>query len=142
MCCFVTHSAQTDCLQGKQITTSGINTNIFVALLQIRSILISPRLQCLATLLFNRHTRGLLPKISRPPMFFDNDENNHTILINRQLNITEEIDTHKNIPFLSIGPIIVVQCKVRGSLTHGSITGHGSDNNHGKSYKTRVTNME
>ena len=53
-----------------------------MALLQIRSALISLELPSLAALLFNRPIRELLPKFSRPTVLFDNDENNHTAFIN------------------------------------------------------------
>ena len=73
------------------------NTYIYMALLQIRSILISPWLPSLATSLFNRATKGMLSKLSRPPILFDNDEGNRTALTNRHPHANK--DTFTNIPF-------------------------------------------
>ena len=76
-----------------------INPAIYKALLQIRATLISPRLPNPATLLFNRPITGLLPKPSRPSKLTDNNENNHTALINRQPNVNDDIDAQKKSHF-------------------------------------------
>ena len=59
------------------------NADIYMSLLLIRSIPISPRLPCQATLLFNRPMGGILLGLSRPAIPCDNDENN-LALINSQ----------------------------------------------------------
>ena len=52
-----------------------VNADTFVPLLQTRSTLISPGLPRLATLLFNKPTRDILPRFSRPHLLCDNHEN-------------------------------------------------------------------
>ena len=44
------------------------NADIYMALLQIQSTLLGPGLLILAMPLLNRPVRGLLPKLSRPPL--------------------------------------------------------------------------
>ena len=95
-----------------------MNTNIYMALLQIRSTPISPRIQRWATLLFNRSARGLLPKLIRTPMLFDNNEKSHTAIVNRQPHINEDVDHCNVIPFLHVQSTVVVQCKVGGPWMH------------------------
>ena len=56
------------------------DVDINMALLQIRSTPIGHGLLSLVTLLFKRPSRALLPKFRRPPMLFDNNESNHTVL--------------------------------------------------------------
>ena len=58
------------------------NANIFMALMQIRSTPICPRLPCPATLLFNRLTRDILPKFNRHPVLCNNDESNLISVLN------------------------------------------------------------
>ena len=70
-----------------------------MSLLQIRSTLFSPRSPSLAMLLLNSPSRGTLPRFSRPLIMCNNDESNHTALVNGQSQINEDIDTHKNISF-------------------------------------------
>ena len=55
---------------------------VCIFLLQIRSTPISPGLLSLAMLMFKRPSRGLLLRLSRPPLLHDNDESNHTALTN------------------------------------------------------------
>ena len=59
------------------------NSDIYLALFQIRSTLPGFRLLSLATLLFNIPPGGLLPEFSRSLMLFDNDESNHAALIKK-----------------------------------------------------------
>ena len=75
--------------------------DISMALIWIKLIPISPRLQSLATLLFNRPARGILPKFSILPVLCDNNENNHIVLVNRQPHAYVDVD--KNIPFQPTG---------------------------------------
>ena len=80
-----------------------------MALLQIRSKQIIPRLLSMATLLFNRQTRGTLPRFNRQLVLCDNDKINLSVLVDRQTNSNEDIGTHKNIPFLPAGSMVAVQ---------------------------------
>ena len=52
-----------------------------------------------ARLLFNRPTRGIPQRFSGQALLCDNDETTLSILINRQPQLNEDVDTHKNIPF-------------------------------------------
>ena len=78
--------------------------------LQILSTLISLGLKSPATVLFTRMPRGLLTNFTRPPVIFDNDENNHTNLMNRQPNVNEDVPTLENIPLPPAGSTVVMQC--------------------------------
>ena len=71
------------------------NDDVCMALLQINSIPLSPWLPSLATLLFKRLARGLLPKFNRPPILCDNDENNYMTFVNRQSHAYVDADIHK-----------------------------------------------
>ena len=55
--------------------------DIYVTILLIQLMLINPRLPSLATLLFNRPTRGILSRFNRQPVFCDNDESNLVYLL-------------------------------------------------------------
>ena len=46
-------------------------------------------------------------------ILFDNDEGNHAVLINRQPNANDNVDTCKNIPFLPLGSTVAVQHKMQ-----------------------------
>ena len=70
-----------------------------MALLQIRSILVSPRLPHLAILPFHRSTRDILTKFNREPALYNNDESNHIAPLGRQPQASQDIDADKNIPF-------------------------------------------
>ena len=63
--------------------------------------------------LFNRLSRGLLQRFSRPTTVCDNDENSHTALTNRQFHSNKEADTYVHISFLPIGSTVVVWCSER-----------------------------
>ena len=82
---------------------------MYMTLLQVRSMLISPRSPSLAILLFNRPTGGILPRFNRQPLLCDHDECNLIVLIGQQSKSNEDIDTFKNIPFLPTGSTVVVQ---------------------------------
>ena len=93
----------------------------------------------LAMLLFNRQSRGLLLRLSRPPILCDNDGNNHTALANRQSQSNKEADTHVNIYFLPMGSTVVVQQEDGGPLMHGTIIGDGAKDHSVRCFKIRVT---
>ena len=81
--------------------------HIYMSLLQIRSMPISPGLPILATLLFNRKAKGILPRLSRSPILCDND--NVTELINTQPQLNDNRDTHRSIYFIPTGSTAAVQ---------------------------------
>ena len=60
------------------------NTDIYMAVLQIRSTTTRPRLPSLTALLLIKFIRSLLPEFSTIPVLLDNGENNHAALINMQ----------------------------------------------------------
>ena len=109
------------------------NDNIYYALLQIHLTLISPRLPSPVTLLFNRPARGLLPKLNRPPISYDNDANSNMALVNKQPHAYVDVDTYADIPFLPTGSTVVVQGKDAEIWTHGTEVGHVSDDHNCRS---------
>ena len=84
------------------------NTDIYIAPLQIHSKPIEPGLPSSAALLINRPARDILPKLTKPPVFFDQDDDHSDVLIKRQPNADKIYDTHENIPFLSPGATVAV----------------------------------
>ena len=71
------------------------NSDIHMAWLQISSTTISYGLPNMAMQLFNRPTRGILPKFSRPPILSDDDKNSHNSPVNRQPHVYVDVDAHK-----------------------------------------------
>ena len=72
------------------------NFDIYMSLLQIGSTLISPRLPSPVTLLFNGPSRGKLPRFSRPPIIYNNVEDNPAMPIQRQPHESKHVDICKN----------------------------------------------
>ena len=70
------------------------NTDIYMSLLQVRSILVRPTLPSLAMLLFNILARGLLLTFSRQPIMCDNDETDYPVLRSMQPQLYNETDNH------------------------------------------------
>ena len=64
-----------------------------MALLQIRSTPISPRLSSPSVLLFNRFTGCIQPKSNRQPVLCGNDESNHIMFLERQPKVSQDINT-------------------------------------------------
>ena len=46
---------------------------------------LGPGLLCLASLLFNCPTRGIMPLMHRMPISIDNDDEHHKALVKRQM---------------------------------------------------------
>ena len=59
----------------------------------IRLTPIIPGLPGPAKLLFNGPSRGIMLRFSRPPIGCDNDESNHFVLIKRQPQASEDVNT-------------------------------------------------
>ena len=55
-------------------------------------------------------------------------------LVNRQPHIYVYLDTHDNIPFLTVGSPVAVQYEDAGSWTHDTVVGQGSDYHYGRNY--------
>ena len=66
-----------------------------MALLQISSTPISLRLPSPVMILFNRLTGDILPKFNRQLVLCDNNESNFIVLLERQVQAIQDIDTHK-----------------------------------------------
>ena len=112
---------------------------ICVSLLQVTSSPISPRLPSLPTFMFNRPTRDRLPRSNRWPILCDDDESSLTGLMIRQPQLNDDIDTHKNIPFIPTRSTVAVQKEGSRLWMHGTIVWHKTQDHNGRSYKTRVT---
>ena len=84
--------------------------DIHIAILQIRSTPLGPRLPSLINLLFNCPKRGILPIINRPPVNTNNDDEHYEELLkDKQTNNDKSHDTFRNyVPFL-LGSILAVQ---------------------------------
>ena len=95
----------------------------------------------LAILLFKRPATGIPSRLSRPPILYNNDDNNFTSLINRQHQVNEDINTHKNIPFISTGTNVVLKQEDGRPWMHRTVTGHKSEDHNGRSYKITVTKI-
>ena len=113
------------------------NVDTYMSLLQIRSTPIIPKIPSLATILFNRLVKGLLPRISSPPIMFDNDESNHAAVKKEPSSLTQkETDTPVNISLLPAGSTVAVQD--RGPWMHETIIRHGSEDPNKRCYKIRL----
>ena len=106
-----------------------------MALLQITLTPISSGLPSPATLLLMMPLRCTLLRFPRLPIGCDNKEYNHSVLITRQPLTSAHVDTHKIIPFLPMGSTAAVQQEDGGPWGHGTIVGHGTDDQKGRSYK-------
>ena len=84
-------------------------SDIYIALLQIRSTPLGQGLPSPCTLLFNCLVRGIMPIIDRLLINTNNDDEHHTVLVNKQYRNEQGIDTAKNLVSLPIGSPAVVQ---------------------------------
>ena len=114
------------------------NNDVYLALLQICSTPIGPGLPSPVSLMFSRPIRGLMPKLSRPPIWFNLEDDHYTALRERQQNADESKDTCKHSPFKPSGSLVAVQREDGGPWTQVILVGHGSEE-HSKSYKIMVT---
>ena len=87
------------------------NADIYTFQLQINWTQISPSLPSLAMLLFNRLVSSLLPRFSRPPKMWYNNNSNHAT---KNAAPNRETDTHINISPLPRGSTVAVQCEDGG----------------------------
>ena len=80
-----------------------------------------------------------MPRINRPLIKTNNDDEHHTAVVNRQHRNEQGIDTSKTFVSLPIGYTVVVQQEVGGLWAHGTIEDKGSHNHHDRSYKICIT---
>ena len=114
-----------------------------MALLWIRTMLISPRLPSLTILLFDRLTRGILPKFSRQPLLYNDDEHNSIAHLEGQLQARQDINIkNRNVTFLPAGSTVVVLREDGGQWIHVMIIGNETDDHNGRNYRIRVTKTE
>ena len=95
-----------------------------------------PGLPTPATLLFNRPTRGIVPRFSRSPVLCNNDKSNLTLLVNRWPQFNEDIDTNKNIHFRPTGSTVAVHGEDARLWMYGNVIGHGIEDHNWRSYKS------
>ena len=102
--------------------------DINIALLQICTTPLGQGLLSLATLLFNRQVRGIMPVLDHKPIGKDNDDEHHSKLIDRQYkNNNGASPVFASIP---IGSAVVVQQEDSRPWTHGMIGNMGDHNHH------------
>ena len=77
--------------------------------------------------------------INRPLIGFDNDEEHHTALIERQNKNNKDKDTSKNLVSLPLGSTVMVQREDGGPWTHGTTEAKSDHNHHDRSYKICIT---
>ena len=92
------------------------------------------------TLLFNRSSKDILSRFVRPAIGCDNDDCNHSALINRQLQTSKKmLILTKPISFLPTQTTAAMQQEDREPHMHRTVVGHGSDDHKGRSYNIRMT---
>ena len=62
------------------------NNDAHVTMMQIHSMLIGPGLPSPAALMFNRPVRGQIPKLTRPLILFDHNDDHYAAPIEKQQN--------------------------------------------------------
>ena len=108
------------------------NNDVNVALLQIRSTLITLGLPSLATILFKQPIRGMLLKINRPPLFYNYDEDHYDKPKLRQDKIAKNNDTLKDHTLISIGSTVALQREDGRPQMHGMVMDHSNSDHHGR----------
>ena len=124
------------CTLKKCLNTKG---DPHIALLQIRMTPLEPGLPSLATILFNNPIRSTMPKINRPPMGIDKDEEHYEVLIKRQTEDDKNQGTPRNYISIPRATTVVVQHDDGGLWTHGTVEGKGAHNHHDRSYNISIT---
>ena len=59
------------------------NSDMHLALLQVRTVLLGPGIPNPAKLVFNHPTWGIMPTINRLPTSIDNDNDHHKVYLER-----------------------------------------------------------
>ena len=108
------------------------NTDVNLALIQIRSMPVGPGLLSPATLLFNRPMRGLVPSTSRMLINIDYDEDNYHKLKAEQNEASKNNDTFNKYTLFPIGSTEAVQWEDGGLCTHGTTPGHWDASHNGR----------
>ena len=81
------------------------------------------------------------PRFSILPVLYNNDKSNITVLIDRQPQLNEYVDSHKIISFIQTGSTVAIQREDGRLCIHGSTVVHGAEDHHARNYKIRVTKM-
>ena len=98
---------------------------------------LSQGLPSLATLMFNRQVRGIMPVLDHKPIGQDCDGDHHNKLVDRwQRNNNDSSPIFAYIP---IGSNIAVLQEDGGLWTHGMILGTGNHNHHDRSNMIQLT---
>ena len=80
-----------------------------IALLQIRSTPLGPRLPSPTRLLFNHPIRGIMPSINRSLIGVSSDDEYYEALVKRQRRNDKNDDTSRNYALIPIGSTVDVQ---------------------------------
>ena len=80
-----------------------------------------------------------MPIINRLLIGFDNDEEHHTALIDRQNKNNKGKDTSKNLVSLPIESTVVVHREDRRPWSHGTIEAKDNYDHHDRYYKIHIT---
>ena len=84
------------------------NADSYLALLQIWSTPLGPRLPSPVMLLFNHPTRGIMPITIRSSINADNDDDHYKALVDRQIKAVKNYDTVGNYNSIPIGSTVLV----------------------------------
>ena len=105
----------------------------YIALLQVCTTHIGQGLPSLATIMFNRQVRGVMPVINWKPIGQDCDDDHHTKLVEWQ---------RKNDWYITsiFKYSHMVSCSCSSPWTHGTVVGKGNHNHHDRSYVIQLTN--
>ena len=85
------------------------NSDIHLALLQIRVRPLGPELPSPARLLFNHPTRGIMPIINRILLSMDDDDEYHEALVEKQTKNDKKYDSARNYSIISTRSTVAIQ---------------------------------
>ena len=112
------------------------NYIINLASLQIRLTPLGPELPCLATFLFSRLIRILLPKISRTSINCDCDEDIQSTFLMCQCKITKNNDMLKE---LSLTPVVSALAVQHEDSGYCIVMAHGNVRHNNRSSNSQLT---
>ena len=110
-------------------TNADIYMCVCLSLLQLRSRQISSMLPSPATFLPNTLGRGIMSRFSRLTIVCNNDECNHSAIINRHPQVSRNLDTHKIVSFLPTSSSVSGQQEDRVLWMQETIVRHGTGDN-------------
>ena len=111
--------------------TYKVNTNkcfdtkydLHITLLEIGSTSLWPGLPSSATLLFNWQIRDIMPRVNRPLIDVNNNDEQYEALVRTQTKNDKNHDTSRNYTLIPIGSTVAVQEEDGVLWTHGSKVG-------------------